>query len=328
MVAGFLGTLISVERVLATSVFRATAYRGLRLPTWLLALAPIGTLIGSLLLFIGAPAGVGIALISFASGLITLHFLLALFVDRTWFTASLLLGAAAWLTGNLAWLAGRSLPSIWPLWSAYLILTIAGERLDLARLLILTPVKMSTFIAAASALLTGAVLHLLGMRSGLQLNGVGALGLALWLMRFDIARRTLQKTGLPRFSAIALLSGYFWLGMHGILLLAYPGQVAGPIYDAQLHSLFLGFVFSLIFGHAPIILPALLGAAPSHHWRDYLALLILHLSVGMRIWGDLSGMLSLRRWGGMLNAVALLIFLITTAVRMRAARSKDAGREG
>ena len=36
---------------------------------------------------------------------------------------------------------------------------------------------------------------------------------------------------------------------------------AGPRYDAMLHSIFLGFVFSMIFAHAPIILPTITGLA-------------------------------------------------------------------
>jgi hypothetical protein len=33
----------------------------------------------------------------------------------------------------------------------------------------------------------------------------------------------------------------------------------------------------------------------------------------MRIWGDLAGLYWLRRWGGLLNATAILIFVILSA---------------
>lgn len=43
--------------------------------------------------------------------------------------------------------------------------------------------------------------------------------------------------------------------MSGALALMAGQQVAGPLYDAMLHTFFLGFVFGMIFGHAPIIFP-------------------------------------------------------------------------
>ena len=38
------------------------------------------------------------------------------------------------------------------------------------------------------------------------------LGLAIWLMAFDIARRTIAASGLSRYMAACLLAGYAWLG--------------------------------------------------------------------------------------------------------------------
>ena len=53
-----------------------------------------------------------------------------------------------------------------------------------------------------------------------------------------------------RYVAVCLLAGYFWLAVGGALVAL---QVA---YDAALHAIFVGFVFSMVFGHAPVILPA------------------------------------------------------------------------
>ena len=44
---------------------------------------------------------------------------------------------------------------------------------------------------------------------------------------------------------------------------------------------------------------------------------LLHVSLGVRILADLAGLIVLRRWGGMLNGVALLLFLIVTVVALR-----------
>ncbi|HME69219.1 MAG TPA: hypothetical protein VKM54_05055 [Myxococcota bacterium] len=43
-----------------------------------------------------------------------------------------------------------------------------------------------------------------------------------------------------------------------MLVLVFGAPAARPRYDAILHALFLGFVMTMIFGHAPIIFPALL----------------------------------------------------------------------
>lgn len=77
-------------------------------------------------------------------------------------------------------------------------------------------------------------------------------------LRYDIAWRTLRRPGVPRFSAVCILSESLWLAVGGALALAAGAVYAGPLYDALLHSLFVGFVFAMIFGHAPIIVPALL----------------------------------------------------------------------
>jgi hypothetical protein len=44
------------------------------------------------------------------------------------------IGAVAWLAGNLLWLSGWLVAQIVLWWVAFLILTIAGERLELGRI--------------------------------------------------------------------------------------------------------------------------------------------------------------------------------------------------
>jgi len=61
---------------------------------------------------------------------------------------------------------------------------------------------------------------------------------ALWLGLFDIARRTVRISGLPRFIAVALLSGYAWLGVAGLLAVRWGPVAAGLSYDAMLHAVF------------------------------------------------------------------------------------------
>src|SRR5690606_5110742 len=108
--------------------------------------------------------------------------------------------------------------------------------------------------------LAGLLVSLISLDIGIRLAGIALLALGWWLLRFDIARRTIRQKGLTRYIAACLLPGYVWLVVGGLVWLIYGGQyVAGPVYDALLHTIFLGFVFSMIFGHAPVIIPAVLG---------------------------------------------------------------------
>jgi hypothetical protein len=65
----------------------------------------------------------------------------------------------------------------------------------------------------------------------------------------------------------------------------------------------------MIFGHAPIIFPAILGVPVTFYRAFYGHLIFLHLSLVLRITGDLTNLVAVRKWGGLLNEVAILLFL-------------------
>jgi hypothetical protein len=142
-----------------------------------------------------------------------------------------------------------------------------------------------------------------------------------WLLQYDIARRTICKRGLTRYIAVCLLSGYAWLGLSGLTAITYGFAPAGPIYDAMLCMAFVGFTFAMIFGHAPIIVPAVLGIALRFSRAFYVHMALLHLSLALRVAGDLAGVGALHRWGGLLNAITLLVFLVITTWAAVAART-------
>lgn len=166
--------------------------------------------------------------------------------------------------------------------------------------------------------MVGVVIGMFALQIGARLTGLGMLALALWLLRFDIARRNLgHRLPLTRYIARCLYVGYLWLGFAGLLTLWYGAVNAGVIYDAILHSIFVGFTISMIFGHAPIIFPAVLNRALPYHPSFYVSLVLLHTSLIMRVVGDLGGWFDLRRWGGMLNEISILLFLAILAITIR-----------
>jgi len=300
MVSGFLGTLIGLERAVALG--RSAAYA-----------VPLMSGLGGLALLAGVPAPAAPLLMALGgAGLVTI-FASAVRRHPAFHTGVMGIGAIAWLVGNALWLAGAPIYGTVSWFGAFLVLTIVGERLELSRLARPTPMSRSTFLIAVSVYLAGLLLTWRDPQAGARLEGLGMLGLALWLLRFDIARYTVRQAGLPRFIAVSLLSGYVWLGISGSLWILFGGSIAGPLYDAMLHTLFLGFVFAMIFAHAPIILRAVFGASVPYRADFYAPLALLNLSLIVRLDGDLGGSGDVRRWGGLLGVVAVLAFVANTA---------------
>ncbi|RIK36503.1 MAG: hypothetical protein DCC55_27125 [Chloroflexi bacterium] len=304
MIGGFLGTLISLERAVALG--RRWAYLG-----------PALTALGGVLGFAGAPGWLAALAITGGSVVLLAALLTIWRIHPTFFAGVIMAGAAVWVVGNGLWLAGRPVALITPWWMGFLILTIAGERLELSRLLRLPSAANLAFVSCLVIYCAGLLVSLADFGLGVQVTGLGMLGLALWLLRYDIAWRRLKAGGQARFIAISLLSGYGWLGVGGLLALVYGGVTAGPFYDALLHAILLGFVFTMIFAHAPIIFPAVLQLPVVYAPQFYGHLAVLHLSLALRVYGDVALWMPGRQWGGLFNAIALLLFLLNTLLAVR-----------
>jgi hypothetical protein len=315
MVCGFLGVLISLERAVALSAQNSNDKHRLLWPY----LAPLLTGLGSLAMITGL-AGPGPLLITLGSTVLLAVYIVIIRRHAALFTVMMGLGALSWLIGNVVWLTGTPIPNIVLWWVGFPLLTIVGERLELSRLVQVPPMGRTIFVVGTGIFLIGAALAVMNLDGGVRLAGIGELILAFWLNRYDIARNTIRRAGLPRFIAICLLGGYFWLGLGGALALWFGGVFAGPYYDALLHTVFVGFVFSMIFGHAPIILPAVISLPIAFRSAFYAHLALLHISLSIRIAGDLVGQPAFRQWGGMFNVIALLLFLASTAYSVWSAR--------
>jgi hypothetical protein len=305
MVSGFLGTLISLERAVALK--RRWTYLG-----------PACSALGAILIILGFPPLLGQVLIVLAGFCLTCVFNTIYRMHPSLDTGVMGFGALLWLVGNILWAANQPIFHSVPWWAAFLILTIAGERLELSRVLRPSQRTKAAFIAVVSLIGVGLIVSLISFTLGVQISGLGLVCLAIWLMINDIARRTIRKTGLTRFIAACLLPGYVWMAIGGLLwVLDATLFVGGMAYDAMLHTFFLGFVFSMIFGHAPIILPAVVNVPVIYSPRFYYHLTLLHISLVLRIVGDLTLISTLQHWGGLLNVCAVLLFLGSTLLATR-----------
>jgi hypothetical protein len=301
MVSGFVGTLISLERAIALG------------KRWTYA-APLLAGVGALMLLAGLPLPLGQLLITLGSLVLVAIFVLIVRQQPALFTFTMLLGAVMWFIGNALWLAGRSIFEVVLWWEGYLVLTVAGERLELGRMRRLSRSVQVVFAVPVALYLIGLIVSAFDRSLGVRVSGIAMLALALWLLRYDIARLTVHQPRLTRFIAASLLAGYVWLGIGGLFAVLFDRPFSSSLqYDALLHSLFLGFIISMIFGHAPIILPAVLGRTIPFRSTFYAHLLLLHLSLLLRVGGDLQNSPFARQWGGMLNVIALLLFLANMA---------------
>ncbi|HEY0879675.1 MAG TPA: hypothetical protein VGE10_14600 [Zeimonas sp.] len=313
MVGGFFGVVIALER--AVAIGRYWAYT-----------APLLAGLGALIAAFGSPfvpAMPWAALLFLAGGAVFLAASLdVLRRQRALFTATLALGAACWPIGSALWLAGQPLASVVPWWLAFLVLTIAGERLELSRFLPPSRGARMAFAAILAVIVAG--LAASSTPWGGVVFAAALLALSAWLLKQDIARRTVRGRGLTRFIAVCLLAGYAWLAVGSLVALSAGGFVPGTrAYDAALHAVTLGFVFSMVFGHAAIILPAVLRVTLPYHASFYLPLAMLHASVAVRLAGDAGAGYGWTRVGGLLNAISLAVFIATMlAAVLRGRRSR------
>ncbi len=295
MVLGFVGTLVCLERAVA-----------LARPLGYLAPALLG--VGSLLLLGRIPVTVGrIALVLGMLGMCVLYLPLwrrqrddAILVQA--------LGAVLGLGAATMWLGGLDIAPMLPWLAGFLVLTIAGERLELARLA-MGPSAGPTLVLLATGLLAATVASLLWPIAGYPLFGLSLVGLTGWLLYHDVARRTVRSVGLTRFMAAGMLAGYCWVLVAGATWLLHGEALEGRAYDVVVHATFLGFTISMIMAHAPVILPAVLRRPLPYRRALWAPLVLLHASLVLRLWlGDALHARLAWQVGGALNVAALLLF--------------------
>lgn len=300
MVLGFVGTLVALERAVA-----------LGRPWGFVAPALLGT--GGLALLSPAPMAAGQALLATGTGALAVLYVPLWRRQRDEAVLVQALGAVLGTGGALLWLAGIEVAVLLPWLAGFLVLTIGGERLELARLA-MGPSAGPVLVALAAVLALTVLLSLLVPAVGYPALGAAVLALGGWLATHDVARRTVRSPGLPRFLAAGMLGGYAWLAVAGAVWALGGTAHEGARYDAVVHAVFLGFTLSMVMAHAPVILPAVLRRPLPYHPGLWAPLLLLHGSLVLRTWvGDALGVHAVWQAAGVLNVAALLLFVAVAA---------------
>lgn len=307
MVGGFLGTLITLERAVA-------------IEKKIVFILPLLTGFGAVLFWLAADPFIGLNMILLSSlGFVFLYGYL-IYRQPSIHMTVMGLGSLLWFLGNVLWRNGTAFGYIADFWAGFLILTVVGERIELSRFILQGKKERILIIIIVSAYVSGLSLSVFWLKPGIYTAAISLLMMALWLLKYDLARVTIKTQGLTRFMAACLLTGYVWLIISSGFMIVYLYNPMHLVYDAMLHSIFLGFIFSMIFAHAPVIFTSITGIEMEYREIFYIHYAVLHISLVIRIFGDLSGSASIRLLGGILNGIAILIFIINTAIAVWSAK--------
>jgi hypothetical protein len=300
MIFGFLGSVIALERAVA-------------LRQWWGYLAPAGLSVGSLMLLSQLPTVVGHLLQILGVAVLVAAYVFLWQRAKAQAVVIQALGAVLALGAIVMLSAGVSFAMTMTWLVGFIFLTIGGERVELARVAIFDSRFENVAVAASIAISLAAVSALLWPVWGVPLFALLLLISVAGLVKFDVARRTIRLTGLPRFSAACILFGYAWLVVAAAVWLLSGPQSSGPGYDLVIHATFLGFGMSMVMGHAPIIFPAVIRRPLPYHRSMWIAVGLLQVSLVIRIiFGDLRGVILEWQIGGAMNVVAILVFLVVT----------------
>jgi hypothetical protein len=294
MICAFMGTVIGIER--AVAVKKAFAHGG-----------PIASALAGASMLCGAPSLARWLVVAASVAFIGVNVLVVL-RQRAAHCALLLVAAIAWAAGSLLHALDTPSGAAVPWWFSFLVLTIGAERLEMTRLMRRHEGASGALWAIVAAMLLGAAASVVSPVWGGTLYGMSLLCLAIWLLCFDIARRTVLAHGLSRYMAVCLLLGYGWLLVAGAAWVA--ASLGLPMRDAALHALALGFVFSMMLGHAPVILPAIARVKVLFGWAYYIPLALLHGSLLLRLVAGHADPKALAA-GATGNALAIAAFAVT-----------------
>jgi len=294
MVLGFLGTVISLERSVALR--RRWGY-----------LSPAALAVGALLTL--SPAPVLLGQLVLLAGAVLLVAVYAALWQRAHDSVVLaqLVGAVLAAAAVAVWIR-TDVPTVLVLLSGFIVVTIAAERVELARLT-LPAASGDLLLAGTAAIGAAGTVSLVWPAVGGRMFGVLLAVCALWLATHDVAVRTIRAHGLPRFAAAAMLTGYGWLLVAACTWVAAGTAGTGWAYDTVVHAVFLGFAMSMVMAHAPVILPSVLRVKLPYHPVLWLPLVALHVTLAVRVAGSLA-QAPFYRVGAVGTIVAMLLLVL------------------
>ena len=193
-----------------------------------------------------------------------------------------------------------------PLLAGFVVLTIAAERVELARIHLPASAER-TLVAVAALVATTATSAVLFPTPAHGPSASPCSCSSAGWRRATSPGAPSAPRGQARFSAAAMLTGYAWLAVAGVAWTVAGVTTTPATHDVVVHTIFLGFVMSMVLAHAPVILPAVLRRPVPYRPLLWVPLVVLHAALVTRVAGDLSGPPVLTAVGGYGTAAALLL---------------------
>lgn len=259
--------------------------------------------VGTVILMVGMNATTAFWLIATGHLALVLVFGVAAEARPTRQSVSAALAMLLGSIGYVLFLLDSGPHSAVPWWAASVILFIVGGKQRMPGLGLLA------FVGVLGVGIIAAVIH---PDAGIRLMGVGQIGIAMWLLRYDGAfGRMIHSTGFSRFTGVCLVSGYFWLMASGMFAGFYGGVTGGTHYDAMCHTLFLGFVAPIVFAHTLVILSHMLELKEVYHRAFYGHLALLHGALLLWVMSNLLLWEQGRRIGALLTVITMFVLPVT-----------------
>lgn len=294
LINGCFGSLLCLGR--AEKLGRPPAYLpGVAVAAGTILAASGYTTIGAILVFFGSAGLTGL--------------FIAVLVNR--FDAhTLLMGAAAavWTASNAFWASGWSTPDLVLWWATFLVWSIVGLRIELARVGRPSNRAIGLLMIPFFAMLAGLGIASSAPQLGARLVGGGLVGLAVWLVVFDLARAAVRAPGLTGYIGACLLSAFVWLFLAGVSLLFRGAPDPGVVSSGTWAALFVGVLLLMAFAHTPIVLSSSPESRLSYSGRLYIGPVLLQGALFIHLLADLWFRPELREAAGLGLVTSLVLF--------------------
>ena len=331
MVFGFLGGAIGLERAVAWRAGSSTH------PVWGFAV-PLFAVLGTI--SVGVTTAIGRAPLGRASLIpgtlwtIALLILCAVYVgvwtrQRSHAVVIQFLGAAVGAAGAALWACGLDADILSPWWLMFLVLTIIGERLELAHAAFVGPLVRPALITATVATVLCLPVSLAWPLVGYPLLALCFAALLVLMFAYDTARKTWRAGGVTGFMGISMLSAYAW-GLVACciwLFVPYGGLGANGLWwDLAVHALALGFIMAMVVAHVCVIVPSIIRRAMPFHPVLWTPLCVFQLGLLLRALGTVRQEDHIWQLGdaitivGMLTLMASVITMISLVTLRRRKR--------
>lgn len=221
-----------------------------------------------------------------------------------------LLGSVAGMCGMSLWVRGLDAAALAPCWMVFLVLTIVGERLELAHVSFVGLYVEPTLIGSSVMTILALPVQLMVPAVGFPLLGIGMAVLLITMLMNDTAIKTWKYKGVTGFMGVCMLLGYVWALLASLVWIVGVYRLGGYWSDFSIHAFALGFAVSMVIAHVCVIVPSILRRQMPYSPVLWLPLILLHLGLLLRLLGTIQALTLLWQVGDGFTIGALFLLLV------------------